>query len=229
MSLAAAGTRNERVAPAPSFCDAHSSPSCRSMIERLTDKPMPMPPALVHGARAKHDEAAQIFPWKRQQSDAAQHERGSHVARHGWPRRQNLDQRAGPQRPAIQHHDPEQHHRCRSGQRQAEGPEACGEQHWHDRESFREVSPRRCSPLNPRCLCLLATGPRVSRLDAFGSAASILGPMRVAPDFGRPPAQAFLFARLESHALRHRLNRGHGVLAADVLRRELVRGSRPVH
>jgi hypothetical protein len=34
---------NEKVAPGPSFCDAHNRPRWRSMIERLTESPIPMP------------------------------------------------------------------------------------------------------------------------------------------------------------------------------------------
>src|SRR5258706_1200529 len=44
----ALGMENENVAPGPSsFGAAHRRPRCRSMMKRLTDKPMPMPSLLV--------------------------------------------------------------------------------------------------------------------------------------------------------------------------------------
>ena len=43
----AQGTENEKVAPGPSFLEAQMRPLCRSMMERLTDKPIPIPPVLV--------------------------------------------------------------------------------------------------------------------------------------------------------------------------------------
>ena len=41
------GTENEKVAPGPSFGSAQRRPSCLSMIERLTNNPMPIPPLFV--------------------------------------------------------------------------------------------------------------------------------------------------------------------------------------
>ena len=38
---------NANVAPGPVFCAAQRRPPCRSMIERLTDNPMPIPSLFV--------------------------------------------------------------------------------------------------------------------------------------------------------------------------------------
>jgi hypothetical protein len=44
---ARSGMENENVAPGPSLATAHSRPWWLSMIDRLTDKPMPIPVLLV--------------------------------------------------------------------------------------------------------------------------------------------------------------------------------------
>ena len=44
---ASRGMKNENVAPGPSFGSAHSMPPWLSMMERLTDRPIPMPSLLV--------------------------------------------------------------------------------------------------------------------------------------------------------------------------------------
>src|SRR5262249_43809279 len=41
------GIENKKVVPGPSFASAHSLPPWLSMMERLTDRPMPMPSLLV--------------------------------------------------------------------------------------------------------------------------------------------------------------------------------------
>ena len=41
------GTENKNVAPGPSFGSVHRRPLCRSMIERLTERPTPIPALLV--------------------------------------------------------------------------------------------------------------------------------------------------------------------------------------
>src|ERR1700730_6147930 len=49
-SVVRSGTRGmekANVAPGPSFGSAHRRPPCSSMMERLTDRPMPMPLLLV--------------------------------------------------------------------------------------------------------------------------------------------------------------------------------------
>jgi hypothetical protein len=41
------GMENENEAPGPSFADAQIRPRWLSMIERLTDSPIPIPPSFV--------------------------------------------------------------------------------------------------------------------------------------------------------------------------------------
>jgi|HubBroStandDraft_6_1064221.scaffolds.fasta_scaffold1088028_1 hypothetical protein len=47
LMLPPTGMENPNVAPGPSFGSAQMRPWCLSMIERLTDSPIPMPPCLV--------------------------------------------------------------------------------------------------------------------------------------------------------------------------------------